>query len=318
MRKIIIMLLCLLFILAACQEQENTNDNSQSFIGGSSGLLINFQEGEPPIEVTDGAQMDFTATVKLENQGEAEVASEDISLTLKGFDAISFGVEDPAALQDVNPSENILANNINPDTGEAIDAPPVYYTFPILNYQEDLSGNSVFPFVVDVCYNYQTLATASLCVKEDLLDSTDADVCTVSGTKDVQNSGAPVHITEFKEFTAGQDKVSFSFTVKNVGNGLLSDLNKDCDQTPANKDYVTVIVDTHLDGLTCSGLTNGAEVTDSTAYSGKVKLTTGEKQVRCTQTISEADRTDKVMITDFTLNYDYQESTRKQVLVKHI
>ncbi|MBC8500483.1 MAG: hypothetical protein H8D38_01845 [DPANN group archaeon] len=314
MRKQFIITLALLLVLASCADQTVTPSNQKSFLGGTIGLLVSFVEGEPPSEVTDGGATPFTVSVKLENKGETFVDATDVTLTLKGIDAASFGVTN--ADLTMNPSEDLLDNDINPDTGEAINSPPVYVTFSQLNYLGELSGNQPFPFVVDVCYKYQTMATSQLCIKENLLDSSDTKVCTVTGSKNVQNSGAPVQILNFEEFSAGQNAVSFSFRVKNVGNGLLSAASSSCDQTPANRDYVTVTVDSGLQGLTCSGLSNPSE--NGTAYSGDVKLATGERQIRCTQQLSDADQTDKIMIVDSSVDYDYQESTRTDVLVKHI
>ncbi|MFH1589793.1 MAG: hypothetical protein ABIB43_04470 [archaeon] len=314
MRKTLILTFVLLLILASCTTNTVTPSNERSFIGGTIGLLVNFVESEPPYEVTDGGEMPFTVSIKLENKGETEISRNDVLISLKGFDAPSFGTS-ASALVNQHPTEDILKNDINPDTGESINSPPVFFTFSDLNYGDSLAGNSVFPFVVDVCYKYQSKATSKLCIKENVLSSTD-DVCIVTGPKEVQNSGAPVQIISFDEFTAGKSAVSFSFKVKNVGNGLLSRASSACDQTTVAKDYVKISVDTGLSGLTCSGLSGGNSL--GTAYVGEVKLSTGERQIRCTQQLTPVDMVDKVMIVDMVVDYDYEESTRTDVLVKHI
>ena len=74
MRKEFIFLLVLLFLLASCSNSGTTVSNERAFIGGTTGLLINFVEGEPPGEVTDGDATPFTVTMKLENQGETFVS----------------------------------------------------------------------------------------------------------------------------------------------------------------------------------------------------------------------------------------------------
>jgi len=315
MRKELIIVFAFLFVLASCSNSGPVIDNERTFLGGTTGLLINFVEGEPPAEVTDGGATPFTTTIKLENKGEVMIPKENVTLTLKGFDSNDFSVTNPALLS-IHPLADILKNDINPDTGAAINSPPEYVTFPTLNFGGALSGNSVFPFMVDVCYNYQTKSTSQLCIKENLLDSTNTDVCVVSGDKTVQNSGAPVQITSFQEFSAGPDKLSFTLNIKNVGNGLLSKDGSLCDDTPADKNVVKLTVDTHMDGLTCSGLSNTELV--GTAYSGEVKLSTGERQVRCTQEISASQKSDKIKIVDISVNYAYQESVTTNVLVKHI
>ncbi|MBU1201663.1 MAG: hypothetical protein KJ583_06980 [Nanoarchaeota archaeon] len=315
MRKELIIVFAFLLVLASCTDGGPAINNQKTFLGGTTGLLINFVAGEPPTEVTDGGATPFTVTMKLENKGEVMIPKEKVTLTLKGFDSVDFGVSNPASLT-VHPLADILKNDINPDTGQAINSPPEYVTFPTLNFGGRLSGNSVFPFMVDVCYNYQTKATSQMCIKENLLDSADTNVCSVSGEKTVQNSGAPVQITSFQEFSAGPDKVSFTITIKNVGNGLLSKADANCDDAPANKDVVKLTVDTHIVGLTCSGLSNTA--TAGTAYSGEVKLSTGERQVRCTQEIAANQKSDKIKIVDIFVDYGYKQSVSTNVLVKHI
>lgn len=317
MNKPLLLLLISLFILSACSTSTTpTANNQKSFIGGTVGLIVNFVGGEPPADVTDGNQTPFTVSVKLENQGETSIDKDNVSLTLKGFDARTFGVANNSDLIGLSSPEDILKNEMNPDTGEVISSPPVYVTFPTLNYQSQLSGNSVFPFQIDVCYVYETRATSKLCIKENLFDSANTDVCTVSGSKDVQSSGAPVQVVDFQEFTAGRDAISFSFKIKNVGNGLLSKESSACDQTSVSKDFVSITVDAHMNGLTCSSLTNGAA--SGTAYTGEAKLSTGERQVRCTLQLDPAEKTDKVIIADISINYDYRISTSTNVLVKHI
>jgi hypothetical protein len=262
--------------------------------------------------------------MKLENKGETMIGKDDVHIKLRGVDPTNFGVE--KADFEINPQEDVLKNDINPDTGEAINSPPVFVTFETMNYESELSGNTNFPLFVDVCYLYKTKATSKLCIKEDPLDRSD-DICTIAGSKEVQNSGAPVQITKFEEYSAGQNAVSFSFTVKNVGNGLLStplrpsaqgdDVpEKPCSQESPFKNVVKVKVVTGMDNLSCSGMTNPVQLEDG--FEGFVKLTTGERQVRCTQNLDGEDQVDKIMIVDFEVDYHYEESKSTTVLVKHI
>jgi len=317
MKKIIVLMAFLMLVLTACSGGDaNVGTNQRTFLGGTNGLIISFVEGEPPESVTDGGSTPFTVSVKLENRGEHEIPANEAWVSLKGVDPADFGVT--ADVLTKNPlDEAILKNDINPDTGQRIDSPPVFVTLPTsgqLNFENSLSGNSVFPMQVDVCYYYETKATAPLCLKENLLDIQDTDVCNVAGTKDVQNSGGPVQITSFEEFSAGPDKVSFSFTVKNLGNGELSEKGFQCDDSNTYENVVILTVDAGLPGLVCSGLTDG--VASGTSYTGKVKLTTGERVVRCTQPANTG--IDQVKIVNLAVEYSYLESVQKSLLVKHI
>lgn len=313
MKKILILTFAFLLVLASCATEGPTTSKDKAFLGGTIGLLIDFVEGEPPIDVTDGGVFPFSVSVKIENKGETPIAKEDISLSLKGFDAPSFGTTS-AELTDLNPVEDILANEINPDTGEAIESPVVYFSFPNLNFEDVLAGNHAFPFQADLCYEYSTRATSTVCIKKNLIRPTD-DICSVIGAKEIQNSGAPIQLSDFQQYSAGQNAIAFTFRIKNMGNGDVYKKDSDCEgEGITNKELVTLTVDTSIPGLTCSG------VSESTAgvFIGDIKLSTGEKQVRCTQQLSEADKTDKIMIVNLVVEYAYHESTTTSVLVKHI
>ncbi len=309
MRKIMVLVIALAFILAACSGGGSTTGNTRAFLGGTAGLIINFVEGEPPTEVTDGDAFPFTIAIQLENQGESDIAKDDVSVSFKGFDAVQFA-STTAALTNIKPSEEIMAADINPDTGARIPSPPVFVTSPELNYKTFLSGNKEFPVVADVCYKYTTQATADICIKENLQDTLDTTVCTVLGAKEIQNSGAPVQVASFEEFSAGQDAVSFTFTVKNMGNGEVYTQGSTCnDATRADEDKVYIEVDTGLsDPLACQGLGDGTK--------GTIKLSTGQRIIRCTQQIT--DKVDKISVVTIKLTYDYLESKATSVLVKHV
>ncbi|MAG38500.1 hypothetical protein CMO90_00250, partial [Candidatus Woesearchaeota archaeon] len=49
---------------------------------------------------------------------------------------------------------------------------------------------------------------------------------------------------------------------------------------------------------------------------GEIKLSTGERQVRCTQNLAE--KSDMIKIIEVTAEYDYQDSKSTNVLVKHL
>lgn len=313
-RTSLLLLVLAVFLLASCSSETITS-NQNTFLGGTTGLLVNFVEGEPPLEVTDGNATPFTVSIKLENRGETEIAADDILISLRGIDPISFSVTLDEIINQ-HPTSMVLKNDLNPDNGEKIDSPPVYFTFPMMNYQGSLAGNDAFPFVVDVCYKYRTLATSKLCVKENTMDSTHNDVCTVSEKKSVQNSGAPIQIVSFDESSAGQDAVAFSVKIKDMGSGLLAQQGTMCNDHAGTKNIVKLTVDTGISGLTCGGLSNPS--TTGTAYSGDIRMSTGEVSVRCTQQLTLADKSDKVMIVDMFVDYDYQESKATSVLVKHI
>ena len=51
-------------------------------MGGSDGVIINFEEAAPPEEVYDGGDFPFGVVVNLKNEGEFDVPKEDIDVVL--------------------------------------------------------------------------------------------------------------------------------------------------------------------------------------------------------------------------------------------
>lgn len=270
---------------------------------------MGFVESAPPKEVFDGGDFSFDTEVRLNNVGEAFVKKEDVFVKISGIDPSEFSKTASQLVK--NPDDDLESTKKDAD-GAIIEGTETFVSFPDFNHKSQLSGNTPFTFRADVCYKYKTIANAKACYKEDLLDTTDTNVCTVNGDKTAYNSGAPVAITSFKEQASGKDKVSFVFTVEHVGSGNVFKLSQKCDDTVrANEDRVLVKIDTGLPGLSCSGLSDGSDT------SGYVTLHSGKRVIRCTQTLSESDRTDfeKVVIID--LDYDYEEFIETGVLVKH-
>ena len=313
MKKIAIVLLVLasLIVFTGCGGGDGDTTTTKTFIGGTTGLLLSFQENAPPTEVLDGGQQPFTISVKLENNGETDVLKENCDVSIKGINPVDFNIS--LAELTKNPLEDIESKRINPDTGEEIPSYPVYVDFEDLSYSGSLAGGShEFPIVADVCYLYSTEASAELCIKEDLADTLDTHVCKINGERRLETSGAPVQITAFNEYPSGNSAVSLAFTIKNMGNGDIAEKDTGCSEKVADEDKIWVEVDTGMQGeLTCSGLTEGD------GSSGFVKLSGGERLVTCKQKVSDNEKTDYIKVIGITLTYDYLESTRTTIKVKH-
>lgn len=312
MKKIIvsIILIAMLILFIGCTNTNNQTTRTNPFNGGTIGLLIDISTDAPPEGVTAGGDSPFTVTATIENKGEEDVLKDDVFVKLRGFDAEDFGTT-PADMTK-HPDDDVLKTGRNQDTGVAIPTTPVYIDFN-LNYKSKLTGAHEFPIVADLCYKYKTRAVGDLCIKSNLLKPDDARVCTISGTKTIYNSGAPVHIATFDEFAAGKDKVSFTFSIKTMGNGDVSRQKSSCSKERADEDKVYVTVNTNIAGLVCSGLTEGPSTTE-----GYVRLSAGERTIRCTQTLSADEKTDKIVPVDITLEYDYKEIKETSIFVKEV
>jgi hypothetical protein len=314
MKKIALVLLVLasLIVFTGCDGGEETRPG-ETFIGGTTGLLISFLPDFPPENVLDNGQEPFTVMVKLENGGETKVLKGDVLVTLKGINPDDFNVD----LDDLSkhPEEDLLANQINPDTGQVIKSNWVTVQFDDLNYNGSLAGGGHdFPLVADVCYKYATKGTAELCVKDDLRDTLDTHVCTISGDRKLQTSGAPVQIISFEEFSSGLNSIAFTFKLKDMGNGQLSKRSTTCSDLVADEDKIWVEVNTGLDGeLECTGLTETSKTGQT--LRGYIKLAGGERDIRCTQEIK--NKADYIKIINLKLEYDYLESQSTSIRVVH-
>jgi len=99
--------LLLITILVGCS-QETGPSMTDPFIGGTTGLTMDFIDGAPPAEVYDGGAFPFTAVVKLENVGETDVALGTATIKISGIDPTDFGTTGTSLSKAT--SENLLGS----------------------------------------------------------------------------------------------------------------------------------------------------------------------------------------------------------------
>ncbi len=310
MRKaIIILAVCLMLFSTACQQGTVDNlINEEPFIGGTSGIVMSFAQNTPPEQVLDGGDFPFDIIIKLKNAGEFLVPKESVQVSITGFEPGEFGVTSADLV--TNPDEDL--EPVKKDVqGNRIEPPEAYVEFNNLNHVNPITGTQLtFPIKADVCYTYSTIATAALCVRENLINPEEDGICEVNEEKRVYNSGAPVQITKLTESARSKDKFAFSFNVEHIGNGNIYAQASTCDKSSrAFEDSVNVEVATGLPGLACSGLGDGG------ATIGTIKLIGGSRQITCTQPVSVA--ADFITPMTITAWYDYEDDVTTQVIVKH-
>ncbi|MDO8481015.1 MAG: hypothetical protein Q7S65_04320 [Nanoarchaeota archaeon] len=305
MKQILPFLLAALLVLSACSSGKTTGTSDKDpFIGGTTGLTLAFEEDAPPAEVFDAGQYPFSAVVKLKNEGEFAVPKEKVTVTLSGILAREFGKTEVQLSQ--RPADNLEPMRKEADGG-IVDSNPVFVSFDDLEYQTALTGNTEFTLRADVCYTYGTTAVSKLCVRKNNLD-TDEGVCTVNEAKSVFSSGAPIQVTDFKESARSRDKISFTFMVQKAGTGDLFQQTSACGNDRRFEDKVWVEVTTGIDGLECTGLSEG---TMSTGY---MTLYGDSKPITCTQTVTTSSDYEKEVKVK--LVYDYEETQSTTLLVK--
>ncbi|MEM2130970.1 MAG: hypothetical protein QXR96_00455 [Candidatus Woesearchaeota archaeon] len=300
----------LLIFLYACDDTNNQKAGKDTpFIGGQSGLSVQFLDDAPPSEVFDRGQFPFNIELKLLNQGEAEVKKENVLVKISGLNPSDFGKTESFFIKN-SIDEDILAMYKDFE-GNLIKPNDVIVTFPNLNFKDTLTGNFKTKIRADVCYNYNTQAITTGCIKPDPVRENPNDICTVKEAKTIYNSAAPIQIESFEELPSGTDKVRYIFKIKHVGSGKVYSPNSKCPETreSLNKLYFKLWFpgEASID-FTCAGLEGGQ------AKEGYVILRDGEATIRCTQNqVSNIVFSQRMQIK---LDYDYMESTDKELLVK--
>ena len=313
MRKALILMIVVvlgLMVLSGCDKKDGAKTSiSNPFIGGSTGLLLDFQKGAPPRQVFDGGDYPFAVTLKVQNMGEADIKKDDISVAITGIKASDFSLTDAAFVK--KPTDK-LSRKYKDANGNIIEGIIDYVTFDKLNFKSKLAGNQEFTVRGEVCYRYQTKAVSKICITRKILDTTYSKVCKVDGLKTVYSSGAPVKVSNLKELPRGKDKVQFTFDVTHAASNIdLFKAGTNCKYLFANENKVYVKVSTGMSGLSCTGLSGGTTSADgyATLYNRKATIT-------CTQD-AKGVTSDFEKIVNIELDYDLKDYKEVKVLVKH-
>ena len=320
-KKVIFSLLIIgLFVMAGCRGGDKGGIVTTPFLGGSTGVFIEFVRGNPPEQVYDGGTFDFDVLARLRNDGEYDIPKENMKVSLYGIRPEDFGstLQD---LTDINPQEKLISRSRDAE-GEIIEGIPIEVKFPPnagdhLNYGGKLVGDrKEFLIRANVCYRYQTKAMAQYCVLKNLIDDArDDSICDPRRSSTIYSSGAPVQVANFRQSVAGQDSIRFRFDITRSGNGYVFEYGGSdspaatCPRDPStrrdNEDRVFVTVNPGLGSTICSGLEGS---------SGFVRLANGKRTVICTVTLSP-DRTDFEKELEIILDYNYEDDRDTRFLV---
>ena len=314
----------LLVLISACQQGSSDSTGTAPktpFLGGTKGLDLKFLDGSPPKEVTDSGTFPFQAIVSMKNQGEFDLKKDQVKVDLIGILPENFGtsIED---LSGKRPQDDPSPKKRDSE-GNVIEPVETFITFPSdgssFNFENSVTGNTPFIFRADVCYKYQTKALSRICVLRDLINTKKNTICKPSESKKIFSSASPVQVSSFRQTVAGQDKISFSFDIVQSGKGSVfkegdstspaADCPKDPRASREKENKVLVNVDTKLPNLRCVGLEG--------TTSGYVTLVDGKRTITCTQEL-DSGRNDFETNVDITLDFNYNDITEEQVLVKHL
>jgi len=322
MRKTIL-IICLAFMLVfvvGCNQGGDANQGAagSKFVGNKDGLTLAFAQGSLPPKVLDKGQP-FGITVILANVGDKAIDNgADATVKITGIDPVDFGVSAADMTQDSpNPlraAQKDLQGNIIQGETISLDFPKGGSSF---THQKDIAGSVTYNVRADVCFKYGTVANTKICVLEDLLGTKGGQgkLCNVNEAKTLDNSGGPVQVASFTESVSSANKVSFVMKITHSGTGTVHEASSECNKDFQKKDKVHVKIDTGIsDGLTCSGLQNGAA--SGSVFEGDTQLLNGEREIRCTQNINSPSDLEKLVTIDLT--YDYDKYIEQKLEVQHV
>ena len=323
-------LVILLVLIAGCQGEgeEQPVGGGRTFVGGNSGLSMDFIENSPPREIFDGNQFPFQVLVLYENVGESNIPERKARFTLSGIYHEDFGV-DKGALEQFN-TVYISGVQKDPD-GNKIRGGVHQQKFPVgiiddFSFSQDITGNQEFPLRLDACYEYSTTAISSICIRENIAQPGEG-VCRITGTRDVSNSGAPVRVASVKESVGGIDSVLINFRVEKSGNGEIEIYlpggtgGPDCPSEYNKRNRVHVTVSTgdpfnDQDPLNAKLNCIGLIADKNSKRSGQLILTGGAGSFSCVQKIPDEARVNAVKGIQVKLKYQVKESITTRILVK--
>jgi hypothetical protein len=289
---IILLIVFSAFLISACDNsvKDPRADLTKAFIGGSEGLTPAILEGMPPGLIHDDNSFPFGVGVSIENTGETDVGpgtnNPFVMVRLEGISPDQFSTTDDEIRKvldvPLRGAERHFDGTIFPgEITTAIFEPLIFYP--------NIRGNTERTIRAVLCYDYETLSTTSICIKDDVLENIqDETLCSLQGEKLPQNSGAPLQVTSVVQNPMAENKIQVSFVIEHVGIGEFfgrptsgqQDTSEICDFSVRNlnKYNVDVIVEPLSDSgmvISCSRFNGGS--------SGRIKLYQGAPTtVRCT------------------------------------
>jgi len=226
----LVSIILLVFMFAGCNKDTTVEIAESPYVGGTRGISAEFMDMgifNDDTKINEIYEDEtFPIEIILQNKGETEVNSGEVTVTLKGIYLGSFsGIAQGGLLSNKETIEKISETNdlggetildFTPGTDDA-------------KYVTKFSGSSVdLDIFAEVVFDYRTEATVKkVCFKEDLQDES---ICDVSESKEVFSSGAPIQVKSAKEATAGSAKIAVEIEIDNAGGGDVAIKGQDFDR----------------------------------------------------------------------------------------
>jgi hypothetical protein len=240
-KKFIILALVLigLVLVSGCSTKKAVETGPASaFIGGTDGLVMSFVQDAPPSEYPQ--QVPFDVIINVENRGESTVNASTANILLGGISNSSYGLGNPSQpITDELPGKQLIQKTTTPGGVTQV-------TFSSKTGSPPFPGSQPQKITATLCYHYTTEVQGTVCIQPSLARQTvgGAQLCTVTGSKTVYSSGAPVKITSLSESatSTGNKITGFRFTmfVQNEGSGTAY-VGDTCPPTLGDANRVKVI-----------------------------------------------------------------------------
>lgn len=300
------MALFVVLFLFGCTSTEDSS-TSNRFIGGTTGLTLSFVDGEPPSVVGDNAEDEFDVSILAINDGEADIDSGRLIVTLQGVERDAFSM---SSLSQSSPTKLEKKTKIR-DT--VTESDQLEIRFKRMNYKYNLDSDFPVDLRADVCYEYNTKAVADICLKKKPNDDTTEDLCTVNNENmGLENSGAPVHVVSMSQIPRSSS-IKLTFDIMTQGTGMVyapGVFGSECVETPDMDEQVRVKVSTTGNiPIKCSRLNDGSE--------GIVDLISGGRTVSCDIETSGLQETAFSKPINIELSYMYKDSIATSFTVEN-
>jgi len=269
-----VFLLTLVFLVSGCLGQSPKDEISTGqFIGGNKGLEISYVEMPP--KVFQNSTFDINLVVY--NRGETNVAEENASFKLSNSKIFSLTEEDSTKSNKDRLDRVIEVGGYGGQT---------FIKFEDARYVSGvLTSESPIPLSVEACYPYRTLSTADICIAR----SEFSEVCSPAEIKDVQNSGAPIHVSEVEQilsiYTQQYIRVGVMITIESKGESTdryFSSSDTTCQIQ--NSEYENEVM---VSSIKIGSLSFDADEIKRSCNGNKIKLVDGKGKMQCNLAITD-------------------------------
>lgn len=315
-----------LFLVTSCTPPQGTEqDLVRAYIGGTVGLNTYLIEGMPPSMIHDAATFPFGVGIAVENLGEVDVGpgttNPYVMVKLEGINPEQFGITDADMSQMLASTLHGARRNFD---GSVFPGEITSVSFEPLNYQPDIHGNAQFTVRATACYDYETISTTVICIKDDVLENLqDTSICSLAGEKFPQNSGGPLHVTSVIENPMAENKVQINFVIEHVGIGEFygrpqqGEPQETCN--PSIRNFNKYFIDIEVEPLGDSGMTVSCSRFGGTS-GGRIKLYQGAPTtISCTieRTRPSAGRIFQDLL-NIKLKYRYGQFIEVPILIQDV